>query len=121
MELRAIYEKQDEGIDVDFKLINTTREAKEITFPSGQQFEMIIVDDGGEEVYRFSEGRFFTMAMTSKQLQPGEVLHWKNLWKCIDKNGKKRKEGNYKVIVKIKAMVEEVSEEELTTEIDFNL
>jgi len=121
MELRTIYDKQEEGILIDFKLLNTTSEPQDLTFPSGQQFEVCIIDEDGEEVYRFSEGQFFTMAMTTKNLLPGEALHWQDVWNCVDKNGDKRDVGNYKLIVRIKAIVEEVFEEELIKEINLNL
>lgn len=43
-----------------------------LTFPSGQQFDFEIRNERGEAVYRWSDGKFFTLALTQLDLSPGE-------------------------------------------------
>lgn len=51
---------------------NTTDAPVEIVTASGQQFDFEIRDANGTVVYRWSDGRFFTQAMTNIDLSPGE-------------------------------------------------
>lgn len=52
----------------DFPLTNHSPEVKELQFGSGQQFELVVRDEKGKEVYRYSDGKFFTMAKNSRNM-----------------------------------------------------
>lgn len=124
-ETRASYELKDGKVIFDFELVNNFPVAKELQFGSGQQFEVVITDERGEEVYRFSDGKFFTMALIYKTIQPGETLKWQDSWDLTNKDGEKVTAGEYQVEIIILANPvdggEELDRSQLRTVIKFNL
>lgn len=123
-ETKGSYEINDDKVVFDFELMSHYTEVQELMFGSGQQFEIIIRNDEGEEVYRFSDGKFFTMALIYKTLNPGESLKWQDEWDMTNKDGEKLTTGNYKAEIKILAITDEeekIEEEQLTTVINFTL
>ncbi len=124
-ETRASYEFKDGKIIFDFELVNNFPVAKELQFGSGQQFEVVITDERGEEVYRFSDGKFFTMALIYKTIQSGETLKWQDSWDLTNKDGEKVTAGEYQVEIIILANPvdggEELDRSQLRTVIKFNL
>lgn len=124
-ETRASYELKDGKVIFDFELVNNFPVAKELQFGSGQQFEVVITDERGEEVYRFSDGKFFTMALIYKTIQSGETLKWQDSWDLTNKEGKKLTTGEYQAEIIILANPvdggEELDRSQLRTVIKFNL
>lgn len=123
-ETRASHEIKDNKVVFDFELFSHFAEPKELAFSSGQQFDVTITDESGKEVYRYSDGRFFTMAMVNKTINPGESIKWQDEWDMTDKDGVKLTLGNYKAVINILAMYdseEKIDDSELTTTIDFSL
>jgi hypothetical protein len=55
-------------------VVNTGKRRVEITFPSGQTYEFVILDSLGREVWRWGKGRMFTQALRNKLLAGGESL-----------------------------------------------
>lgn len=56
--------------------LNVTNPGKkgiELTFPSGQQYDFIVHDSVGREVYRWGKGRMFTQSLQNKVLDGGET------------------------------------------------
>jgi hypothetical protein len=64
----------------NFSLKN--EEAKEIDLylSSGQQYEIIVSNERNEVVYRYSDGKMFTMALLEKKLGAGETFVWSEEW-----------------------------------------
>ena len=64
------------GAEVSFALhvVNNTKKGVELTFPTGQTHDFIVVDSVGREMWRWSEGRMFTQALRNKLLGRGESL-----------------------------------------------
>ncbi len=124
-ETRGSYDIKDDKIVFNFELVNLYDDIKEVMFSSGQQFELTITDDKGRGVYRFSEGKFFTMALIFKSIGPGEAMRWQDEWDMTDKSGKKLTSGKYEALIQILAKPqgkgEPIKPEELTTTIEFNL
>lgn len=85
---------EDDKVIFKMGLTNNLEEKAEVSFSSGQQYEIVVTNEKGEEVYRYSDGQFFTQAIVSKQINPGESLNWEDKW-----NFPKDKEmdGEYKV------------------------
>jgi hypothetical protein len=50
-------------------------EAIRLLFPSGQTFELVIRDERGNEVYRWSDGKAFTLALRRLEFAAGE-FNW---------------------------------------------
>ena len=125
LETRASHEIKDGKVIFDFELMSHYTNPVELMFGSGQQFEVTITDDIGNEVYKFSDGRAFTMALIYKTINPGEAFKWQDEWDMTNKDGEKLTSGNYKTVIKISALPESENEKfddsELTATIEFNL
>jgi hypothetical protein len=82
VELEAELEvrKENNKLLFDITLTNRGEETIELPFSSGQQFEIIVKNEEDEEVYRYSEGRMFTQALTFIELKAGENLSWSDEW-----------------------------------------
>ena len=50
-----------EQLTARFTLRNNTGRPVELTFPSGQDYDLLLFDSKGTEIYRWSDGRAFTM------------------------------------------------------------
>ena len=123
-ETRGNYEIKDGKVIFNFELMSHYAETTELMFGSGQQFELTITDEDGEEVYRFSDGKSFTLALLYKTLNPGESLKWQDEWNMTNKEGEKLTTGNYKAQIKVLAITEEdneIPDEQLNTVIEFAL
>ena len=124
-ETKGTCEIKDGKAVFDFELMSHFTESRELEFGSGQQFELIITDEKGEEVYKFSDGKFFTMALITKSIIPGESLKWQDEWDMTDKEGKKLTTGKYRAKISIMVISEEndekIDQSQLIDVIDFEL
>ncbi|MFA5528119.1 MAG: BsuPI-related putative proteinase inhibitor [Peptostreptococcales bacterium] len=123
-ETRGSYKIEDDKVVFDFELMSHYTETQKLQLSSGQQFEIIITDEEDKEVYRYSDGKFFTLALVMKDIGPGETLKWQDEWDMTNKEGKRLTSGNYKAKIKILVLNEEekqVDEDQLTTILEFNL
>jgi hypothetical protein len=124
LETRASCEVLDNKVVFDFELFSHHTRPLEVTFSSGQQFELTITDESGNEVYRYSDGKFFTLALVNKTINPGESLKWQDEWDMTNKDGVKLTTGKYKAVINILtygAEGEKFDDSELTATIDFSL
>ncbi|KYG32358.1 BsuPI-related putative proteinase inhibitor [Alkalihalobacillus trypoxylicola] len=64
----------EESLDVVMQLKNVSQNDITLAFSSGQKMEIVLRNEQGEEVYRYSEGKMFTMAIENKTLAPDEHL-----------------------------------------------
>ena len=55
-------------------VVNTSKKRVELTFPTGQTHDFVILDTAGREVWRWGTGRMFTQALRNKLLNPGATL-----------------------------------------------
>lgn len=124
-ENKGSYEIKDDKVIFNFELINHYNEVKNLEFSSGQQFELTITDEKGDEVYRYSDGKFFTMALLFKDLNPGESLKWQETWDMTNKEEEKLTSGKYEAKINILARAgeseEKVDESQLTTVIEIDI
>lgn len=124
LETRVTYGKTDNNIVFDIGLFSHYTKPIELTFSSGQQFELTITDKSGNEVFRYSDDKFFTLALVNKTLNPGELLSWKDEWDMTDKNGVKLTSGDYKAVVNILVYDvngEKIDDSQLTATVNFSL
>ena len=56
---------------ITFEVFNHTPAPVRFNFTSGQRFDVVIEDDGGNEMWRWSAGRMFAMALGRETLGPG--------------------------------------------------
>jgi hypothetical protein len=123
-ETKGKYEIKDNKVIFDFELMSHYTTPQELVMGSGMQFEITITNENGEEVYRYSDGKAFTLALIYHTLNPGETLKWQDEWDMTNKDGEKLTSGNYKAEIKVLASLsseETIEEDQLTTVISFNL
>jgi len=65
-----------------------------LEFGSGQTYEFVIKDEKGQVVYRWSDGRAFTLAIRKESFGPGEKVY-AFLVRLSDKDGQPLPEGKY--------------------------
>lgn len=82
-------------LQLRFEVANETGETITWHQSSGQAFDVVIRNDAGDEVYRWSDGRFFTMALVQRTLLPGEVWAVEQAIELRGKNGEALPAGDY--------------------------
>ncbi|MHB1133826.1 MAG: BsuPI-related putative proteinase inhibitor [Chloroflexota bacterium] len=68
-----------------------------LTFPSGQRFDAIALDPAGREVWRWSHGRAFTLALVEIEIAPGQSQTHEIVWEQKDNEGRQLPAGKYTV------------------------
>jgi hypothetical protein len=124
LETRGNYTISDGKVTFDFELFSNYEKTKELSFSSGQQFQLTITDESGNEVYKYSDGKFYTEALILKNIGPGESIKWSDEWDMTNKEGIKLTSGNYKATIKILVIQGEeksIEDSELTKIIEFSL
>lgn len=69
-----------QGVQLGLHVVNTSRKRIELTFPSGQTHDFVILDSAGAVVWRWAAGRMFTQALQNKLLSGGETLDMQASW-----------------------------------------
>ncbi|WP_102347381.1 BsuPI-related putative proteinase inhibitor [Bacillus sp. Marseille-P3661] len=64
----------------DIKLKNNNEEDVNLTFTSGQQFEIVVTNNKNEEVYRYSINKSFIQAVEDVVIPANESLEWHEEW-----------------------------------------
>src|SRR6056297_2950201 len=109
-ETRGNYKVTNENVEFNFELFSHFERSSDIMFNSGQQFEITITNEKGEEVYKFSEGKAFTMAIVYETIGPGKSLEWTNKWDRKDKEDKYLESGKYTAEIEILAKYPELKD-----------
>jgi hypothetical protein len=75
--------------DVAFALHVTNNASRrlELTFPTGQTHEIVVLDTLGREVWRWSAGRMFTQALQNRVLESSETVTYQATWKTVPPAG----------------------------------
>jgi hypothetical protein len=60
---------------------NTSTKRVELTFPSGQTYDFVVLDSTGREMWRWGTSRMFTQTLQNKLLGAGESLELKETMK----------------------------------------
>jgi hypothetical protein len=69
----------DDGVTFQFRVRNASDAPVELTFRSGQVADAAVFE-GDQEVWRWSDGRLFTQALTAQTLAPGETMTEQFTW-----------------------------------------
>lgn len=70
----------DSSVRFALHIVNASKKRVELTFPSGQTYEFVILDSLGREVWRWGNGRMFTQALRNKLLAGGETIDLEETW-----------------------------------------
>jgi hypothetical protein len=65
------------------RIVNTSAKRVELTFPSGQTHDFVVVDSAGREVWRWGSGRMFTQTLRNKLLSAGASLELEESLKSV--------------------------------------
>ncbi len=63
-----------EGINASVEIRNVSKQSVELAFSSGLKYDFVLLDAQDKELYRWSRGKFFTMALESISIRPGERI-----------------------------------------------
>jgi hypothetical protein len=77
-QLNVTFDHEDVVLALDVK--NIGHKHAELTFPTGQAYDFIVVDSVGREVWRWSGGKMFTSGVQNRQLGAGDVLQVSESW-----------------------------------------
>ncbi|MBI1809709.1 MAG: hypothetical protein HYR75_07415 [Gemmatimonadetes bacterium] len=69
-----------DGVRFDFRVTNTGDKKVEVNFPSGKTHELVVVNEAGHEVWRWSRGQFFTQSLQNRVLRSADALDWDAKW-----------------------------------------
>ena len=70
----------DSSVRIALHVVNTSKKRVELTFPSGQTYDFVVLDSLGRELWRWGTGRMFTQALRNKTLAGGETLDVEETW-----------------------------------------
>jgi hypothetical protein len=74
-------------VDFALRVTNNADKRLELNFPSGQTHDIVVLDQAGQEVWRWSQGRMFTQALQNRVLASDETLSYKASWSSEAKHG----------------------------------
>jgi len=69
-----------QGVEFELRVANEGHKQVELTFPSGQAYDFVVLDPVGREVWRWSRGRLFTQVMQDKLLGAGDNMRLIETW-----------------------------------------
>ncbi len=67
------------------------------TYSDSQLYDFSVRDEGGEELWRWSHGWGFTLAITERTFEPGEAVHYWVVWNQDTNDGQDVGPGTYEV------------------------
>ncbi|RXE58120.1 BsuPI-related putative proteinase inhibitor [Acetivibrio mesophilus] len=68
--------KHKDGYKMMLTIRNNSEQEVVIEHSSGQKYDFVLLDDKKEEIYRWSEGRGFTMALTQTTIPSGKIVEF---------------------------------------------
>ncbi|MHB0998779.1 MAG: BsuPI-related putative proteinase inhibitor [Armatimonadota bacterium] len=84
------------SVNMTLTVTNTGDTARTLRFPTGQRYDFIVTQDG-QEVWRWSAGRFFTQALAQQRLDPDESLEFTDVWRQVDNRRQRVSPGEYEI------------------------
>ncbi len=83
-------------LNARFTARNSTDQPVTLQFNSGQQYDLAIRDEAGRQVFLWSDGKFFTLALSRIELGPGETTFLVDV-RLADRAGAPLPPGRYTV------------------------
>ena len=68
------------AVRFSFDVTNVGKKHVELHFPNGQNYEFVVLDSLGREMWRWSTGRLFTQALQNRLLSGGEAIRIAEAW-----------------------------------------
>ncbi|MFN8665785.1 MAG: BsuPI-related putative proteinase inhibitor [Gemmatimonadaceae bacterium] len=76
-----------DAVSFAFHVTNNATKRLELTFPNGLTHDLVILDDAGREVWRWSEGRMFTQTLQNHVLETNETVSYAAEWSPAEHHG----------------------------------
>jgi hypothetical protein len=115
--------EENEQLKINFSLQNISGKDLQISFGSGQQYDILVFNERNEEVYKWSNDKSFTQALIERDLKKGEKLTFTEKWNFKDNKGLSIAKGRYnlKVLIMVKMKSENItfSPDELTIKSEY--
>lgn len=87
---------RNERVDFELLIKNNEEAPLHFEFPTSQYYEITVTDRSGNEVYRYSKGRFFLQALQNLKIEPHQTYRKVESWD-YKVNGKRVPAGQYTV------------------------
>ena len=71
---------QGEEVKMVLSIKNVSPDTKTLSFSSSKQYDFVIKEKNGAEVWRWSDGKLFTAAFSSYGIAPGETKTFSYKW-----------------------------------------
>lgn len=68
------------GVQFAFRVTNTGAKKVEVNFKDGKTHELVVVNEAGQEVWRWSRGHLFTQSLQNRVLRSADALDWDATW-----------------------------------------
>lgn len=91
-----------DSVEAYMTLTNQTSEPIELTFNSGQLFDIYLYDSNDQLVSQWSNGRMFTQAFQTITLHPGQQERFGDKLELKDLSGNPLDVGTYKIKIEVK-------------------
>lgn len=82
------------SLQAHFTVRNATSSPISFTFSSSQQYDFLIQDDTGRELWKWSDGRFFAMLIVEKELGQEPWVYQERI-PAVDREGRSLPDGHY--------------------------
>jgi len=86
-----------EKVKISIKATNNSKEEISTYYSSSQKYDLVITDKNGKEIWRWSHGKMFLMAIYPFRLKPKESIKFNYTWDQRDNSGRQVKAGEYHI------------------------
>lgn len=98
--------REENRVAASVSFYNISQESLKLNFDVGCEFDFIVTDSEGNEVYsRFHGGKDGLPAISNHNLKKGEKLSFSYTWNCSDNDGNIIAPGKYSIAVKMSPMI----------------
>ncbi|MHB8061478.1 MAG: S-layer homology domain-containing protein [Ruminiclostridium sp.] len=70
---------KDNSLEMKLSIINNSKDSVIFNHSSGQKFDFVLLDADKKELYKWSEGRAFTMMLTSTSIETGKTIEYSDI------------------------------------------
>ncbi|MGG1599395.1 MULTISPECIES: BsuPI-related putative proteinase inhibitor [Paenibacillus] len=102
-------EAKQEGdrMKFSFSVRNTSGKDLQISYSSGQKYDIYVYNEANEEIYRWSVNKAFTQALIVSSLKKADTLSFTEVWDLKDNQGKRVPKGRYTIQVRVMLNLED--------------
>ncbi|NOU86467.1 hypothetical protein GC102_11885 [Paenibacillus sp. LMG 31460] len=93
--------KEDRSVKLNFSLQNVSGKDQQISYGSGQKYDIFIYNEQKKEIYKWSINKAFTQALIIRGFKNNEKLTFNEEWNLNDNKGNPVPSGNYTIVVKV--------------------